>query len=127
MNLKLELSKACIFILIGAFLFSHFKKDPKPLDLPAVAQNQSQACKAVSTKVTDKNGKVTESVSFEAVSNQEQKISVSQKPEFNHSAILLQDQLSYSYKYIKNDMFELSPLVQVRKDKSFHGGIQINF
>jgi len=127
MNLKIELLKGLVFMLIGAFLVKHFSPSPKAPEAPAMTQSQSQACKAVSTKITDKNGKVTESVSFEAVSAQDQKIAANKKPEFNHSISLLKDQISYSYKYIKTDYFELSPLVQARKDKSLHGGIQINF
>lgn len=117
---------AVTLFLSGLYIGKVYLQD-KPKK-PVMSQKQDQKCKAVATRVTNPNGSVTESVSFEAVSNQDQKLAdMNQKVEFKHSVILLKDQLSYSYKYIKTKLFEISPVGQIREDKSAHIGIQINF
>lgn len=73
MNLTIELSKACIFILIGAFLCKHFSKDTK-VDQPNVVQIQKAECIAKITRTVSKDGSKVE-VS-EVVSNSDQLQSV---------------------------------------------------
>ena len=127
-NLKLKLLGllAVVLFSLGLYLGKTYLQDKHKEAV--MTQQQSQNCKAVSTKVTDKNGKVTESVSFESASSQDQKLAhADQKVVHSHSVILLKDQLSYSYKYIKLDMLDISPLLQVREDKSFHLGLKVDF
>lgn len=68
MNLKLELFKGLVFLVIGAFLGYHFK----PNDKPQVAQEQQAQCKASIIKVTEPDGTVKEETSFESDVSQKQ-------------------------------------------------------
>ena len=115
-------------MLIGAFLCARFMPNPKP-DVPPIAIKQDQSAKCIASlkKHTNADGSVDESFDFQGESKQSQELVLPIKPEFNHSISLLNDELSYSYKYIKTNKFELSPLGQIRKDKSLHAGVQINF
>lgn len=124
MSIKTELLKAIILLLVGAWLGVKFNPDNKP-KVPEITQQQSAKCKAVVKKVTNPDGSKSEELSFESENQQSQ--SIKSKKDKKHSAIILKDQLSYSYKYIENDMLSLSPLIQLRQDKSVHGGIKIDF
>lgn len=73
MNLKIELFKGCIFILIGAYLFSRFQPDPK-LPEVKVVQEQAAKCKAVVRKETKPDGTKTEEVVFESDVSQKQEV-----------------------------------------------------
>lgn len=128
MNLKIEALKACIFILIGAYLFSRFQPESNS-NQPVISQKQEQSsnCKAVVKTVTAKDGTKTEEMSFEAASEQKQELLAEKPKEKKHSVLLLKDQASYSYKYIQTKVLDLSPLVQARKDQSVHLGIKIDF
>lgn len=124
--MKTEILKGFVFILIGAWLGVRFMPEP---ELPEVKVTQQQAakCKAVVRKEIKPDGTKTEEVVFESDVSQKQEILDSKPKEKKHSAIILKDQLSYSYKYIETDLFTLSPLVQVRTDKSAHIGVKIDF
>lgn len=74
MNLKNSayLCVACIIgIGIGYKLFNRPELSPQA---PQMAQNQAQECIATISKVTAKDGTVTESTTFKAASNQAQEI-----------------------------------------------------
>jgi len=69
--------KGCIFMLIGAFLCTHYAPTPKP-EVQQVSQVQTSKCKVVTTK--RQNGdEITE---FLAENSQKQEIKVNEK---NHS------------------------------------------
>lgn len=128
MNLSLNVIIGVVCLLIGIYLGTKVSNKPDAVVTPQVAQDQSQKCKAVVSKVTAPDGTVTESTSFTADSNQSQEIKpLASLPVFKHSLIILKDQVSYSYKYIKTNLFELSPLIQYRFENSVHGGVKIDF
>lgn len=99
MNLKINAIVGIVCLLIGAYLGNKFRNQDKPLDAPQIAQNQSQKCKAVSNKVTAKDGTVTESVTFEAIAEQNQKITPDKDSSFGISGALFKDkQLNLGYR-----------------------------
>lgn len=67
MNIKIELFKACIFMLIGAYLCKQFEPKLEPQS-PKI--EQSQKCVAIVKKVTAKDGTVTESTEIASESKQ---------------------------------------------------------
>lgn len=127
MNLKLEVAKACIFMLIGAFLCKTLLPSPKPQEAAKVQQEQKQDCKVIVKKIVKPDGTVSEETSVVASSSQKQEVVAEKPKDKKHSAILLKDQLSYSYKYIDTKIVALSPILQYRKDNSFHLGVKIDF
>jgi hypothetical protein len=74
--MKIEIVKACIFILIGAYLCARFM----PVDKvePVVTQSQGQECKVIVKKVTKPDGTIDEVTEF--LSSQSQKQEVKAKP-----------------------------------------------
>jgi hypothetical protein len=76
-NLKLELLKACIFILIGAYLCKRFQPETSP-NQPVISQKQEQQCKVIIKKVTKPDGTINEVT--EILSSQSQKQEVKIKP-----------------------------------------------
>lgn len=68
MNLKIELFKGCIFILIGAYLCARFMPTPKPEVV--VKQEQSQKCVAKFIKRQNPDGSKDEIMEFLAESSQ---------------------------------------------------------
>lgn len=72
-NLKLELFKACIFMLIGAFLCKQF--EPKQ-EVKEVSQSQESECKVIVKKVTKPDGTIDEVTEFLAKNSQKQVIKV---------------------------------------------------
>lgn len=86
-NLKLELFKACIFILIGVFLCKQFAPQPKSSsNQPEISQVQMSDCQVIVKKVTKPDGSVDEVTEF--LSSSKQKQEVSQKQDKSLSVLL---------------------------------------
>jgi hypothetical protein len=83
MNLKLELFKGCIFMLMGAYLCMRFSPSPEQ-SKPEVSQVQMQDCQVVVKKVTKPDGSVDEITQFLSSSKQSQQV----KPESKKSLSL---------------------------------------
>lgn len=75
-KLVVELLKACIFILVGAYLFSKFSPAPKQQEQAKIAQDQRQKCEVVVRKITKPDGSVVETTKIEAEASQSQKVEV---------------------------------------------------
>lgn len=87
MNIKIELFKACIFMLIGAFLCAHFMPNSTPPP-PQVAQEQKSECKIRVVKETKPDGSIKESFDVVADQNQKQEIKLptNSKPSYGIAA-----------------------------------------
>lgn len=79
MNIKNELIKVCIFMLLGAYLCTVFiKKDVKQPEITQ-KQEQKQDCKVIVKKITKPDGSVDEITEFLASSEQKQEQKVEPK------------------------------------------------
>jgi hypothetical protein len=105
MNLKIEALKACIFMLIGAFLFSNYAPKPEPPKLPEVKQEQQQACKATISKRTNPDGSIDEVAEFLATNSQSQALKAktdnTPKPKLNGFGAF-EDELLLKRKVLQN-------------------------
>ena len=91
MNIKIEILKACIFMLIGAFLCKHFNPSPKPQE-PKIEQKQSSKCIATIKKITKPDGSIDEVTEFLSENSQDQKIkSQDSKPVHQYGIGLFND------------------------------------
>ena len=127
-SLWIELAKACIFMLIGAFLCSHFKTSDEPATLPAIAQQQASKCFVKKSSVIAPDGTKTESLEFQAESQQAQEI----KPTSNSSmglGIALFSSKAIQLRYELNKNFSLigrlQDLTDIKSTKEL--GIEIRF
>lgn len=100
MNLKLNGFIGITCLLLGIYLGTKIGPKPNAVVPPQIAQDQSQKCKAVVSKVTTKDGSVTESVAFEADSSQKQEVKPLEVPAaLGISAALFSDkQFNLGYK-----------------------------
>jgi hypothetical protein len=103
--MKIEIAKACIFILIGAYLFNRFSPEPK-LPEVKVVQEQAAKCKAVVKKETKPDGTKTEEVVFESDVSQKQEVVIMPKAD--------------PYKIYLGAGTDLKAQVSVSKDNQLH-------
>lgn len=117
MNLKLEALKACIFVLIGAFLCNQFS--PKPEAPKAeIKQEQSAKCKASIIKRENKDGSKDEIISFDSESAQKQEVKIESKPVKKNGLGLFKDQLIYKRKIFETNVLDFNALIKADKNKA---------
>lgn len=118
MNLSLELFKACIFMLIGAYLCKQF--EPKPEAPKAL---QAQVCKASIKKRTNPDGSIDEVTEFLASQSQSSGEQVAKK---KNGVGLFRDELIYKRKVYELKNIDINGLVKITKDRA-DLGVMIDF
>lgn len=73
-SLPIELLKACILMLAGAYLFARFSPSKPPSPDVKIVQEQAAKCKAVARKETKPDGTKTEEIVFESEVAQKQEV-----------------------------------------------------
>lgn len=80
MNLKIELLKGCIFILIGAYLCARFMPEPKPEVKYVQVEKEQKSGKITKRTIVKPDGTQQIDEVNEYLSNRSSDVSISQKP-----------------------------------------------
>jgi hypothetical protein len=82
--MKIEILKALISAVIGAFIYAQFAEKPQSSsNQPQVSQLQSQDCQVIVKKVTRPDGSVDEITEFLSSQRQKQEIKPESKKQFS--------------------------------------------
>lgn len=116
MNLKIEALKACIFILIGAFLCNKYA--PKPAPEVIVKQEQNSKCKAVITKRQNADGSIDEVTEFLSENSQKSELKVEQAKSKKNSLFYYDKELAYSRKIFETKVIDFEGAIKLEKDQT---------
>lgn len=130
MNLKFEALKACMFILIGAFLCSRFLPKPEPQKAES-KQEKVAKCKATIIKRENADGSKDEITEFLAESSQKQEVKSESKQVKKNGVGLFKDEVLYKRKVIEDIKlfgleFDTDAIFKASKDKA-DAGVMIEF